>query len=106
MRWYEKLYVGERAKKNRFSIIQSIRRGKVSSNYVLTPSSNGKNVLDIYPAVTLLQPYYKEQDLLIIGIAADYDDAAELAGTIVAELYGKTGGFDLPGFLEGNSIRE
>lgn len=106
MRWYEKLYVGERAKKDRFSIIQSVRHGKVSGNYVLTPSSNGKNVLDIYPAVTLLQPYYKELDLLIIGIAADYDDAVELAGKIVAELYRKTGGFDLTGFLEGNQIRE
>lgn len=106
MRWYEKLYVGEKAKKHRFSIIQSIRRGKASGNYILTPPSNGKNVLDIYPATTLSQPYYKEQDLLIIGIAADYDDAAELAGKIVSELYRKTGGFDLPGFISGNQNRE
>lgn len=109
MRWYEKLYVGERAKKHRFSIIQNIRNGKVCGSYVLTPSSSGKNVLDIYPALTLLQPYYKQkEELLIVGVAADYDDAAGLAARIVADMYQKTGGFDLLTYLkiDGNHTGE
>jgi len=99
MRWYDRLYVGEKAKKSRYEIIQSIRNGKLSGHYVLTPSLSGKNLLDLYPAFTLLQPYYKKQDLLVVGIAADYEDAVRLSGRIVAEVYKKTGGFDVSGFL-------
>lgn len=100
MRWYERLYVGERAKKKRYAIIQAVREEKKSGYYVLTPASNEKNLLDIYPAVTLQQPYYREQKLLIVGIAADYQDAAMLAGKIIADVYRKTGGYDVRGFLK------
>lgn len=99
MRWYEGLYVGEKAKKNRYSIIQSIREGKYFGYYILTPPSNEKNLLDIYPARTLQQKYYKEKDLLIVGIAADERDAVMLAGEIVNEVMQKTGGFDVAGYL-------
>ena len=37
---------------------------------------------------------------MIVGVAADYDDAAILAGTIIADVYKKTGGYDVNGFLE------
>lgn len=106
MRWYERLYVGEKAKKKRFSIIRAVRAGKSSGYYILTPASNEKNLLDIYPAISLQQPYYKEQDLLIVGVAADYEDAAMLAGRIIGEVYKKTGGYDVSGFLFGKSGRK
>lgn len=100
MRWYERLYVGERAKKDRYAIIQAVREGKKLGYYILTPASNEKNLLDIYPALTLQQPYYQKQNLLIVGIAADYQDAAMLAGRIIADVYKKTGGYDVSGFLK------
>ena len=106
MRWYERLYVGEKAKKNRYSIIQAVREGKTSGYYILTPPSNEKNLLDIYPALTLKQPYYKEKDLLIIGVAADYQDAAMLVGRIVGDVYQKTGGYDVGGFLKQETAME
>lgn len=99
MRWYERLYLGEKAKKHRFSILQAVRKEKSSGYYILTPASNPKNLLDIYSAHTLNQSYYKEQDLLIIGVAADYEDAAVLAGKIIGDVYKKTGGYDVTGFL-------
>ncbi len=101
MRWYDRLYVGEKAKKHRYEIIQAVREGRGLGYYVLTLSSNGKNLLDLYPAVTLKQPYYKEQELLIVGVAADYEDAVRLSGRIVKQVYDKTGGFDISGFLFG-----
>lgn len=100
MRLYERLYLGEKAKKNRFSMLQAVRKEKSFGYYILTPASNPKNLLDIYSAHTWNQPYYKEQDLLIVGIAADYEDAAILAGTIIGDIYKKTGGYDVNGFLE------
>ncbi len=106
MRWYERLYLGEKAKQKRFSILQAVRKEKTSGYYILTPASNRKNLLDIYSAHTLNQPYYKEQDLLIVGVAADYEDAAVLAGTIIGDVYKKTGGYDVIGFLERETGRK
>lgn len=101
MRWYEHLYVGERARKRRFSIIQNIRSEKLQPEiYVITPASNGNNILDIHPSATLLHPYYREQNLLILGIALGYQEAMEVAGTIVDEMFRKTGELNLEQFLE------
>lgn len=97
---YEHLYMGERAKKRRFSILQSLRRGTFHPGvHVITPPSNPSNVLDIYPAPVLRQPYYEKQDLLLLGIGADYYDALEAAGRIVSDMYHTTGGFCLETFL-------
>ena len=103
MRWYEKLYLGEKAQKKRLSVIRAVRKEKTVGYYVLTLASNGQDLLDIYPAFAFTQPYYKEKDLLIIGIAADFKDAAMLSGKIVSEVYQKTGGFDIAGFLQQES---
>ena len=100
MRLYERLYLGDKANKNRFKILQAVRAEKTSGYYVLTLASNEKNLLDIYSASSLNQPYYKQQDLLIVGVAADYEDAAMLVGKIVGEVYKKTGGFDVREFLK------
>ena len=53
---------------------------KTNGFYVLTPAAGERNLLDIYPALTLKLPYYEKQDLLIVGIAADFEDAARLRG--------------------------
>lgn len=99
MRWYERLYVGEKAQKRRHTIIRSIRKNEASGYYVLTPPSNEKNILDMYPMFTLCQPYYGEHEPYIIGVAADYGDAARLAGHIIEEMYRRTGAFRLEEFL-------
>ena len=66
MRWYEKLYVGEKVKKHRYETIQAVRNGRPMGFYVLTPAAGERNLLDIYPALTLKLPYYEKQDLLIV----------------------------------------
>ena len=72
MIWYKYLYLGETAKKHRFSILQKLRLGKVQPGvHVITPASGGHNLLDILPAYVLRQNYYREQaDLLIVGVGA------------------------------------
>lgn len=102
MRWYEKLYVGEKARKNRYSVIRAVRNGEPMGYYILTPPSNEKNLLDIYPALALKLPYYKDRDILIIGVASDFQDAARLSARIVEETYKKTGGFDVMSYLLGD----
>ncbi|WP_330398706.1 hypothetical protein [Lacrimispora celerecrescens] len=98
--WFDRLYVGEKAKKKRYRIIQGIRRLKPGPGiYVITPAANGNNILDIYPAMTLLWPLYREEEFLILGIASGYWEALEVAGNIIGDMYRKTGGFDLSAFI-------
>ena len=106
MRWYKKLYVGEKAKKHRYETIQAVREGQPFGFYVLTPAAGDQNLLDIYPALTLKLPYYEKQDLLIVGVAADFEDASMLAGRIICEVYKKTGGYDVKSFLFGKGCCE
>ena len=86
--WYDHLYVGDKAKKKRYRIIQAIRKARIQTGaYVITPAFNGNNILDIYPAMELASPYYKDNDFFIIGIAVDYWEALEVAGKIIDDLY-------------------
>ena len=56
--------------------------------------------------MALAQPYYKEKGtLLVLGIAADHDDAVRLSARIDNQVYQKTGGFDVAGFTPGKSER-
>ncbi|MCI8455180.1 MAG: hypothetical protein HFE84_11290 [Lachnospiraceae bacterium] len=100
MRWYERLYVGEKARKKRYAIIQAVRRAKRTGYYVLTPAANGQDLFDLIPAAAFSQEFYRQKDILVVGIAADFADAAALSGRIVGEIYQKTGGFDVQEFLK------
>lgn len=101
MRWYSHLYIGEKAKKKRYTMIQGIRHGKLQpETYVITPAVNGKNICDIYPSYMLLTPYYEKMDMTVIGIASGYFEALEVVRDIVDEMFKTTGGFDLKGFLK------
>lgn len=92
MRWYSHLFVGEKAKKQKRQIIGKIRKKILQSEvHVITLAENGENLFDIYPSEMLLTPYYKEKDFYIIGIAADYWEALDVARDIVDAMYQKTG---------------
>lgn len=106
MLWYDQLYVGEKAKKHRFSIIQSIRKGKPCLGvFVITPAANGNNILDIYPSATLFNSYYSQKELLVLGIAQGYQEALKLAAMIVQDMYEETGAFCLEDFLKQSSSK-
>ncbi len=102
--WYEHLYMGAKAKRRRFAIIQDIRERKPRADvYVITPPSNGNNILDIYPTETILKEYYEDKELFILGIAQGYQEALRLAARIVDEMYRKTGGFRIGEFVNVDS---
>lgn len=66
MFWYRHLYVGKKAKRHRASIIRSIREKKYRPGvYVITPPSNGNNILDIYPGYMLLLGQFRETEFSI-----------------------------------------
>lgn len=96
MNWYEHLYVGEKAKKKQYSILQGLREGELRPEvYVIMPPAGGNNILEIVPSVLLTAPPYRNRDILIMGVAVTYWEALEVAGNIVDDMYQKTGGFCL-----------
>lgn len=101
MIWHNNLYVGE-------SIIhkKSTIKWKICHNagqigiYVITLASNEQNLLDIIPAQELLQKGYPKQRLYVVGLAKGYDEALEVAASIVEEVYRKTGTFAVRSYLK------
>lgn len=101
MRCYKHLYVGKKAKKQRYRIIQDLREGRFRPEvHVITPPQNGNNILEIYSSAMLLLPPYRDQDMLILGIAADYWEALEVTRSLIDDLYRETGGFNLECWLQ------
>ena len=92
MTWYDELYVGE-------SIVHKTKRVKWKINHN-APASNDKNLLDIIRAAELLQKGYPKKDLKIAGLAGSYDEALEVAVSIVDEVYRNTGAFFVRSYLD------
>lgn len=102
MTWYEHLYLGEKAKKKRYRILQGLRKGKLQPEvYVIVPPQNGNNILEILPSAMLLAPPYRETEFFVIGVAVTYWEGLEVARQIVDDLYRETGGFCLEELIAG-----
>ena len=92
MQWYSHLYMGEKARRHRYAIIQGIRAEKLQPEvYVITSPQNGANLCDIYPSAVLLVPSEKKKERTILGIAVTYWEALEVVRSMVDDLYQKTG---------------
>ena len=103
MKWYNKLYLGENAKKRKRKIMHNIRFNKPQLGvYVITLPTNEKNSLDIYPSNVLLHKYYKNRDLTIVGIAEGREEALLLVERIVMDCYNETGQFLVREMVENN----
>ncbi|MBE5922670.1 MAG: hypothetical protein E7269_07955 [Lachnospiraceae bacterium] len=93
--WYDALYVGEEAKKQQKKTMRDLENGKfVPGVYLISPSKMQDSLMDIYPAYTLLQPYYKKHDVEIIGLAIGYEEALTQMQKMLMECYENTGGMD------------
>ncbi len=106
MRWYEDLYVGEtishKKKKIKWKIMHNAGLLRV---FIITLASNPDNLMDIIPARELKQKHYPKGGLYIIGLAGNYDEALEVAGHIVSEVYTATKGFDVRKYLQHKGSR-
>lgn len=100
MIWYDKLYVGEsivhKTKKIKWKIMHNA--GQIGI-YVITLASNRQNLLDIIPSYELMQRGYPKRDMVIVGLAKGYDEAVEVAASIVDEVYRNTGAFAVRTYL-------
>ena len=77
-----------------------IRRGRFQlDTYLITLSDNPDNLLDMFSANVLKQPYFKKQkgiharEIYVVGLAKGYAEGLE-------DVYQQTGAFDIPGYLK------
>ena len=49
--------------------------------------------------------HYPKKELFVIGLAGNYEEALEVAGHIISEVYGKTEGFDVKSYLQHKESR-
>lgn len=100
MIWYKDLYVGEsivhKTKNVKWKIMHNA--GQIGI-YVITLASNRQNLLDIIPSYELMQKEYPKKDMVIVGLAKGYDEAVEVAASIIDEVYRSTGTFAVRTYL-------
>lgn len=105
MKWYNYLYMGEKAGKNSDRIINGIKEGRLQFNiYVLALPFNDSDMLDIYPSNILIQKHFLKSDLVILGIAEGRDEAETVMQEIIMECFGETGGFELRKYIMAGGV--
>lgn len=100
LKWQENYYVGEGIKKPE-NVRQKIDQGKMAPGvYLLTLSPNPDNLMEILPAITLVQDTAYRLCPDIIGMAKGKDEAIQLATDILMEAYRQTGTFRVEEYLK------
>ncbi len=91
LKWLSTYYVGPKIK-NAAGIQAKINEGKaVPGVYLLTLSYNPDNIVELVPALVLVQKKLYADCPLIIGMAADKKEAIELFRKILTKVYKETG---------------
>lgn len=100
MKWYKDLFLGELISPNAKQVIKRIKKKQMTPGvYVIAFASNPVNLLDIIPAMELLQKGYPKEDLYIVGLAMGIKEAKEVVRQIVDEAYQSTGGVAIKEYL-------
>ena len=100
MRWWNHLYMGDRALKNRAKVLMAIREGKTTPDiYVITLPESGNHILDIRPVMLLTEEERKAEDFLVLGVAQGYGEACEVVRTMVDDMYRHTDGFNWKSYM-------
>lgn len=99
--WSNHLYVGEKAAKKKHRYQKDVESGKFQPGlYLITPSASDRDLLDILPACELLQPYYRDRRISILGLALGRNEALELVRKLVTDCYLETGDFQIAEWLK------
>ena len=95
------LYLGESIASEKLDKLKKRLEKKplLANVYLITPAKNPADQLDIFDARQLIQPHYKKEEFLILGIAAGYEKAMQLIEQITRECLDATGDCNLREYL-------
>lgn len=98
MKFYKYLYIGDTVKDSA-KIKRKLKLHAGVMAYVIC-IAQGTDQLEIYHAAYLKQKYYRYHPPVIIGIAADYDEAVAIVVQITQECLEATGNCNLKEYLK------
>lgn len=95
------LYLGEGIAAEKLDKIKKRLEKKplLANVYLITPARNPSDQLDLFDARQLVQPHYKNEKFLILGIAASYEEALQLIEQITKECLEARGDCNLREYL-------
>lgn len=100
MKFYKNLYLGVGLEKKKEKIIEKLETGKYPLTlYILTLAQTEENQLEFYSTLMLRQKLIADKDVFVVGLATGYEDALYMVEEITREVYEKTGGADIRGYL-------
>ena len=92
MRWYEDVYVGYNLLDKKRQVIRKIKNGKPQLNkYVITLPQNDYDTLEIYPSNILSQKWYRDSDMVVVGITEGMEEAMDMIQLIIMDCLNDTG---------------
>ena len=101
MRLWDHLYMGQNADRARARILKGLRQGSLlPDTYVITLPESGNHILDIRPVGRVRKEERESRELLILGIARGYGEAAEVVRSMIDDMYQKTGAFNWTAYME------
>lgn len=101
MKWYQKLYIGKKIKKDREQVIKNVETGVgMPDVFLITLAANERDLFDIFLADFLFQPVLHGHCPMIVGVARGWHEAVDIATGIALDAYRKNGDFDVRKFLQ------
>lgn len=101
MKWYQKLYIGKKIKKDREQIIKNVETGVgMPDVFLITLAANERDLFDIFLADFLFQPVLHGHCPMIVGVARGWHEAVDIATGIALEAYRENGDFNVRRFLQ------
>ena len=80
LKFAQNLYLGEGIAPEKLDKLKKRLNKKplLANVYLITPARNPADQLDIFDARQLVQPHYKDEEFLVLGMASGYEDALQL----------------------------
>ena len=99
MKWHKKLYCGSSIKHIKWAKYQIAHGKNPKGYYCIALAAQKDSLLDIYESKFLRTTRLNTDDIYIIGVAKEKQEAHEVVRQIIEDVYIHTGGFDLKTFL-------
>lgn len=99
MRFHKNLYIGNSIK---YPILTKWKLRVAAGQlrvYIIVISENGDNQLEIFHNSLLKQKYIYSRNLLVVGIASDYNEAVDIITRITQDCVSKNGAGNVKQFL-------
>lgn len=91
MLFYRKLYASESVQDKKRKICRNLKYGRGQLNIYVISLSKNQDIFDIFHCALLKQRAVERRGLRVMGIAAGYDEAVNLAAQMVEDFYHKYG---------------